>query len=236
MRESRTVLWLLAALAAIAVLIAFVDRPVNAWVAAREGIAVELLRAGTQIGNSRWYLAGLPLVAAGTLWWRGRAGGRTALTLDAVAGLCGYLFAAVAVSGIATNVAKFLLGRARPKLWDQEDVYGLSPFAFDHDYQGFPSGHATTLFALAAGLGCAFPRLRLPLLALALVAAASRVAVNAHYPSDIVAGAVVGILSAGAIARMMGRHRLLFRIGDEGRVMPGPSLRALPPQTRKAAR
>jgi undecaprenyl-diphosphatase len=210
MRERPAVLWFLAGLATIGLLIAFADRPVNAWVAGLDGPFIDSLRAITQIGNSRWYLFGLPVVIAVSMWLRRRAGGLAALRLDAVAGGAAYLFAAVAVSGIATNVIKLPLGRARPKIWDESGVFGLSPFSLDHDFQGFPSGHATTLFALAAALGCLAPRLRWPLYGLAALLSFSRVAVNAHYPSDLVGGAMVGIAAALLLRHLLARHGLLF--------------------------
>lgn len=218
MRERPATLWFLLGLAAIAALIAFADRPVNAWVAGLDGPLIEALRAITQIGNSRWYLFSLPVVMAVALWQRRRSGGAAALRLDAVAGIAGFLFAAVAVSGIATNIVKLLLGRARPKMWDEAGIFGLSPFSLDHDFQGFPSGHATTLFALAAALGCVWPRWRTPLYALAALLAFSRVAVNAHYPSDLVAGAMVGIATALLLRHFLARHGLLFRETADGRI------------------
>jgi len=210
MRERPAVLWFLAGLAAIALLIAFADRPVNAWAVAQHGPVIDALRAITQIGNSRWYLVSLPVVIAVALWLRGRAGGRAALRLERIAGVAAYLFGAVAVSGIAANLIKLPIGRARPKMWDQEGIFGLSPFSFDHDFQGFPSGHATTLFTLAAALGSLAPRLRLPFYLVAAVLAFSRVAVNAHYASDLVGGAMVGIASALLLRALLARHGLLF--------------------------
>ncbi len=208
-RERTATLWILLGLALIAASIAFADRPVNAWVAAQHGPFVDSLRAITQIGNSRWYLVALPALAGLALWLRRRAGGGlAALRLELLAGNTLFLFAAVAVSGILTNLIKFPLGRARPKLWEQDGIFGVSPFSLDADFQGFPSGHATTLFALAAGLGLMAPRLRIPLYALAALLSFSRVAVNAHYPSDLVGGAMVGIGVTLWLRGLLARHGL----------------------------
>jgi undecaprenyl-diphosphatase len=57
----------------------------------------------------------------------------------------------------------------------------------------FPSGHATVSFACATVLALAVPRLAWPLFALAALISFSRVYVGVHYPSDVLAGAVLGV-------------------------------------------
>jgi membrane-associated phospholipid phosphatase len=57
----------------------------------------------------------------------------------------------------------------------------------------FPSGHATVSFACATVLALAVPRLRVPLIVLAVLISFSRVYVGVHYPGDVLAGAVLGI-------------------------------------------
>jgi undecaprenyl-diphosphatase len=67
---------------------------------------------------------------------------------------------------------------------------------------GFPSMHATASFAFAMAL--AFARLRVPALVLCLVAllvAWSRVFLGLHFPSDVLAGALLGSLLAWAVER-----------------------------------
>jgi membrane-associated phospholipid phosphatase len=60
----------------------------------------------------------------------------------------------------------------------------------------FPSGHTTTSFACALVLAAAAPRLRLPLYLLAAAIGFSRLYNGDHYPLDVVAGAVLGTLTA----------------------------------------
>lgn len=234
MKERQETLWLLAGLGAIAALIAFADRSLEIWMTGLEGPMIGALRDITQIGNSRWYLVGLPIVFAVALWLRQRAGGERALALDGVAGGAGFLFLAVALSGIVTNIFKLTIGRARPKLLDEAGVYGVSPFSLDHDYQSLPSGHATTLFALAAALGCLAPRWRTPLYLLASLLAVSRTAVGAHYPSDLVGGAMVGIGSVLLLRRFLADRGLLFRRLPGGRLVPGPSIAVLAAALRRS--
>ena len=56
----------------------------------------------------------------------------------------------------------------------------------------FPSGHAAAAFAFATGVGHVLPRPAAPLHVLAALVAYSRVHTGVHYPSDAIAGAVVG--------------------------------------------
>lgn len=234
MKETRSVLWCLAVLLATAGLIAFADRPISDWWGA-DGAVWAADSAIHQIGNSIWYLVGLLLVMLVALWRRRTAGGEKALVLDGVAGAAGFLFAAIALPGIATTALKFLIGRARPELWEEHGIYGLSPLALEHRWQSFPSGHATTLFVLAAGLALLAPRWRMPLYALAALLALARVASHAHYASDIVGGAAVGIVSARWLARWLARHGLLFRAGPDGRILAGPTLAAAFAALRRGA-
>ena len=92
-----------------------------------------------------------------------------------------------------------------------------------------PSGHATNVFATLVAVGLIFPRARPLLWIYALVIAASRVIVTAHFPSDVVAGAAFGAFGAILVRDWFAVRRLGFYVGSDGRVrtMPGPSWRRL---------
>lgn len=188
------------------------------------------LGALTTTGDAKWYLipAGIGVLAAALL--RARAGGRAARRLWGwCAAAAGFVFGAIALSGILVNAIKVLVGRPRPKLLDMEGALGFSPFSFNGDFHSFPSGHANTLLALGLALAFLLPRYRRWLISIAAVLALSRVAVNAHYLSDVVAG---GALAVPTTAWLRGRFAArgwafdLDRHGQPRLAAPGRWLRA----------
>jgi undecaprenyl-diphosphatase len=66
----------------------------------------------------------------------------------------------------------------------------------------FPSGHSATSFACAMMLGAASPRLRVPVYVLAALMAFSRLYNGDHFPLDVLAGSVLGLLVATALLRL----------------------------------
>ena len=106
---------------------------------------------------------------------------------------------------MATLIKATLVDRVRPRAADlAAAVSSLATFgdslaaniASHSDINSFPSGHAATAAGLAAALAWKYPRGTWFFVALAAAAAAQRVASLAHYPSDVLMGAAVGLLSA----------------------------------------
>ncbi|MDX6653362.1 MAG: hypothetical protein QOH18_54 [Solirubrobacterales bacterium] len=100
--------------------------------------------------------------------------------------------AAVLSAGVALVIAKViseLVDRARPFVVDPHGVHLFSSHAAD---PGFPSDHATGAFAVAMAI---YLRNRLwgtVALVAAAVLSVGRVAIGVHFPSDVLAGAVLG--------------------------------------------
>ncbi|HXU58425.1 MAG TPA: phosphatase PAP2 family protein [Verrucomicrobiae bacterium] len=130
-----------------------------------------------------------------------------------------FVWLAMALSGLLNDVVKLLAGRPRPTAGDA----GSAPFTFDYAFQSFPSGHTAIAFALAFSLSLFWPRWRLPLLAFALAVAASRVIISAHYPADVIGGALVAWLTVAWLARFFADRRLVFQPDSEGRPVPRPA-------------
>jgi len=114
-------------------------------------------------------------------------------------------FVAFVASGITANLMKVLIHRARPFTSAPQPEQWLG-YLRAHDFQSFPSGDSTTTFAIAAVLGAAFPRAQAPLMAVAIIVAAARVLVGSHHPSDVVAGAMLGLAVAHIVLRLARRR------------------------------
>lgn len=141
----------------------------------------------------------------------------------------GFLFLAVALPGLFVTTVKRMIGRARPLVTGSIDPFAFSPFIWRFDYASLPSGHATTVFSVLAAFGILWPRVRPALLVYALLISISRIVVLAHYPSDVLAGAVFGTVGVLMVRRYFAHRRLLFSIGADGHVhqYPGPSLKRI---------
>lgn len=141
----------------------------------------------------------------------------------------GFLFAAIGLPGLFASLVKNMIGRARPGVGGSIDPFLFDPFHWAPSFASLPSGHATTAFAALAAIGVLFPRARTALLIYAIVIATSRVVIRAHYISDVMAGAVVGIVGVILVRRWFAALRLGFAIGPDGRLHqhPGPSGRRI---------
>ncbi len=102
-------------------------------------------------------------------------------------------------------ILKWFFGRARPELLLKEHIFGFLFFETINLESSFPSGHAITAGAIMGILGCKYPRYAYLFLLLALLFSFSRIILEQHYFSDILAGIFVGIYSATFIYSQKGK-------------------------------
>ncbi len=171
-----------------------IDRAVIRWMHRyRETPLHDVSAFVSEFGLIHWWL-----LAALGLWLAAKYRLHDAL----LAAKARFAFIAVAASGIAVIPLKFLFGKARPdKLFD-ENLYGFQWFVSPSAYglHGFPSGHTTTAFTVATVLALFYPRYVLLWYAGALLVGLSRIGVLYHYPSDVVAGAMLGTVLTLALS------------------------------------
>lgn len=174
----------------IIALILFVDRPVaEAWSTSDEEALYRFLDTAEELGDARWYLVpGFVLAAA--FYLARSAKWRVPL----------YIALSVGVSGIVVNILKVFFGRNRPNKFIGDNEYGFHFFEFGYSTSSFPSGHTTTAFAAAVALGILMPRFRVVWWTIGAAVAMGRVATGSHFPSDVVAGAWLGSITALVLA------------------------------------
>lgn len=233
--ERRTALWpvkgriLIAAaisVAALAGAMLFIDTSVigearlaPAWV--RDGF--EWI---TWFGIAGWFLwpTGIALVIIAASPWRKLTHFSQGL-LAAIAVRLSFVFLAIGAPVLFTAIVKRLIGRARPLVSEIVNPYSYDPLVWKESYASFPSGHSTNVFAAAIAIGAIWPKARLPMWIYAVLIAASRVMVDAHFPSDVIAGAIVGSVGAIMVRGWFAARGLGFAVGKDGIIhhFPGPS-------------
>ena len=154
---------------------------------------------GLRVGWLDWFFIGLSWIGQlGLIWiaialvlavlWRRPSVFLTVVVADAIA------------DGLA-DLGKAIVHRHRP----YEHQLGPSTSSWS-----FPSGHAATSFACATVLSAYAPRWRVPFFLLATLIALSRLYNGVHYPTDVLAGALLGVLVGWlvlAVASRIGRRR-----------------------------
>ncbi len=131
-----------------------------------------------------------------------------------------YLFFAVLVPILFAEIVKWAAGRGRPFVGGKANPFNFAPFTGTEAYFSFPSAHAVTGFALAFAVGAVWPRARPWMLVYALSIAASRLVLLAHHPSDVVAGALIGVLGGMAARYWFAARQLGFAIHGDGKIVP----------------
>lgn len=119
------------------------------------------------------------------------------LLLDKPYRLIGYMviFTLIVSTIVGEGIIKHIVRRVRP--CNQQNNVSLlirRPISYS-----FPSGHTVSSFATAEVLSMYFTQYKLTFMAIAFLIALSRLYLYVHYPSDIIAGIIVGILCSRLI-------------------------------------
>jgi undecaprenyl-diphosphatase len=137
-----------------------------------------------------------------------------------------FIFFAVLVPVLGGELIKWIVGRGRPFVGGEANAFNFAHFVGGEAYASFPSGHAVTSFALAFAVTAIWPQARIAMAVYAVLIALSRLVLLAHHPSDVVAGALIGVIGAMAVRYWFAARRLGFAIRRDGAIVPltGPSL------------
>jgi membrane-associated phospholipid phosphatase len=112
------------------------------------------------------------------------------------------------VAGGLNTVLKHLVGRGRPKFMHGNHSEFV-PFG-GSGWDSFPSGHSMATFAVATVLAVRFPKVRWLVILIALAVSLSRLFRASHFLTDIVAGAVLGVLVGAVVAHPWNDRRAAF--------------------------
>ena len=107
-----------------------------------------------------------------------------------------FICVSCSIAVIVGEGLKFLIGRHRPVMLFDHNQYGLTFFATEWAQNSSPSGHTLRAFSILTALSLLFRRFTPLFVSIAILIGASRVIVTAHYPSDVLFGAFIGIFSA----------------------------------------
>jgi hypothetical protein len=114
------------------------------------------------------------------------------------------LIASALAAGVITPVLKEVIGRSRPSL--HKGTYDFHPFSGN---ASFPSGEATQAFAVGSVIAAEYPNVWVEILSygLAGMVAFARMREDAHFASDVLAGAIIGNGVGRAVVRINKRLR-----------------------------
>lgn len=115
-----------------------------------------------------------------------------------------YGLAAFIASGIGVQILKHIVGRPRPRLY-LEGVREIGP-SFADGFDSFPSGHTATSMAVAVVLSYYFPKWSPVIFGAAAFVSASRMLGGSHFPTDILGGAVLGLIVGFAVVKFAPVH------------------------------
>ena len=104
------------------------------------------------------------------------------------------LLASFVVASVILHSIKIFLGRRRPRDEFQHGLYGFRYFTWQLQYDSFPSGHAMTIFCVAVVASAISPAFAPLWLILATALALTRALLTAHFFSDVLVGAAIGVL------------------------------------------
>lgn len=193
MKRSAVFYWLIG-IVIVALIIAsafYFDDAIRDFIARHQNPSMRnFMRNVSRFGDWPEHLA-VGLFLAAIAWWRGNKKW-TRIFVS--------MLIALAIAGLAARVVKISTGRARPSVKTEEVWNGPR---LSSKYHAFPSGHVVASTAFFAVLVFANWRIGLGCVAIPILIGFSRIYGGAHYLSDVICAAVLGILCAILVFRFV---------------------------------
>lgn len=187
----KTLFWFVFVLFVYVLLFLFIDRPLDLWIHAMNNTWV------TSVGSCLSFLANkilfISIITLSLI---------IVVIHDSIKGqqrwtkTILYICLSVLIAKAVGDCFKFLIGRYRPIMLFNSGLYGFHFFGDKWELISSPSGHTLRIFSAMTALALLFRRYRIAFYAIAILVGLSRIAVTAHYPSDVLFGAFIGITTA----------------------------------------
>src|SRR6185436_17299946 len=113
------------------------------------------------------------------------------------------LLVVVFATSLICTLLKRILGRVRPGRENAGKFLGPT-WRHENSRESFPSSHSASAMAMSMLLAKLYPPAAMLFWALALICAALRYLMDAHWPSDVLAGIALGLAMAAIAWRVMG--------------------------------
>jgi undecaprenyl-diphosphatase len=212
--DRRRALFLVVAGVALIVLTAFLfDARIIAWSRTLSPTTHGVFDWITQWGKSDWLLipSGLVVIVVILGDWR-RVSRANAAAWWEIATFAAVLFVVVAATGLTTDIIKPIVGRFRPD-YVTHGAFAFAPLSFGgYASYSFPSGHATTMAAVAVIATFVPGIVTIPIVVAAALVAVSRVIIGVHFPSDVVGGTLIGFGLGYLILRTMMAAGIVYAV------------------------
>lgn len=122
------------------------------------------------------------------------------------------LFIGFWLTGISIQIFKHLIGRARPKMSDSFLCIGPN---FKSGFDSFPSGHTAIAFCFSAILSSFLPQYRVIFYLIALIIGFERIEDFSHFPSDVIAGAIIGLIIGKILIKYINKEKLSLTLKNK---------------------
>lgn len=159
----------------------------------REGVPKSVRDYGSTIGNPTYNYA-----LTGGIYITGLVAKNEKIRRTGV-----LMIASASAAGLLQQVAKSVVGRARPKSGKGKDTF--DPFSSSRNFHSFPSGHAILAFTNAYAIGKQFknPWLKAGIYTVGLIPGVSRIWDGQHWLSDVALGVAISIFTVESIDKYL---------------------------------
>ena len=206
----------------VAALMIWFDAQEIALMPSRGTASLWPFRILTDFGKDNYVLLLLAVLLLAVLLAAPALHGSTERRLLAIGLRLQFMVLAISVPLIFGELVKWTAGRGRPFVGGEANAFNFTPFVGTEAHASFPSAHSITAFALAFAVAAVWPRWRGLMIAYALLIAFTRLVLLAHHPSDVVAGATIGIIGVMGVRYWFAARGLGFAIDDGGVISPVP--------------